>query len=97
MAPAAMRPKYLGTPAMWTGPFGIRAHNQSLPTIILEIMHGQVGFDSDSRRCKLPAAVGECQSQLRQYQWFCLHRADVDNPLVTKLNAGVADRCSIVS
>jgi hypothetical protein len=37
---------------------------------------------SDSRRCKLLAAVGECQSQLRQYQWFCLHRADIDNPLV---------------
>ncbi len=55
----------------------------SVATILLEIMHGQVGFDSDSRRCKLPAAVGECQSQLRQYQWFCLHRPDVDNPPVT--------------
>jgi hypothetical protein len=24
--PAAMRPKYLGTPATWTRPFGVRAH-----------------------------------------------------------------------
>jgi len=57
----------------------------SAATILLEIMHGQVGFDSDSRRCKLPAAVGQCQSKLRQYQRFCLHRADIDNPLVINL------------
>src|SRR5579862_2935047 len=38
--PATMRSKYLGTPAIGTGPFGVRAHNQSFPTIILEIMHG---------------------------------------------------------
>ena len=36
---APMRSKYLGTTAMGTRPFGVRAHNQSFPTIILEIMH----------------------------------------------------------
>ena len=31
--PPAVRSKYLGTPAIWTRPFGVRAHNQSFPTI----------------------------------------------------------------
>jgi hypothetical protein len=28
---AAMRSKYLGTTAMWTGPFGVRAHTSRFP------------------------------------------------------------------
>ena len=51
---APMRPKYLGTPAMWTRPFGVRAHNQWFPTIILEIMHGQDGLITIRVVAKLP-------------------------------------------
>ena len=29
MGPPAVRSKYLGTPAIWTRPVGVRAHNQS--------------------------------------------------------------------
>ena len=41
-------------------------------------------------------AVGECQSQLRQYQWFCLH-GQMLIILLSPTNCGVADPCSIVS
>ena len=55
MVPRPMRPKHFGTPAIRTGPFGVRAHNQSLPTIILEIMHGQGGLITIRAAAKLPA------------------------------------------
>jgi hypothetical protein len=48
--PAAMRPKYLGTPATWTRPFGVRAHNHSL---LLKSLKSWVTrrVDSDPRHC----------------------------------------------